>query len=172
MARRPHSPLSGSTLWRRAIHATSALAVILATAGTTGTTGAAAIEGTFAVSARVLPRTTLQMRSAPLELVISARDVREAFVDVPQPTRVRISNNNPQGYALLVSPRMPGITALVVREAGVQVTLGAAGGAIPERGRVGVHMPLSLRYRFLLDPRVAPGRYPWPVELSVRPLAP
>jgi hypothetical protein len=169
MARRPHSPPSGSTLWRSAIRATSALALILAAAGTTGS---AAIEATFAVSARVLPRTTLQMRSAPFELVISARDVREAFVDVAQPTRVRISNNNPQGYALLVSPRMPGITALVVREAGVQVTLGAAGGAIPERGQVGVRMPLSLRYRFMLDPRVAPGRYPWPVELSVRPLAP
>lgn len=124
------------------------------------------------VSARVLPRTTLEVRSAPLELVISARDIRQAYVDVPEPMRVEVSNNNPQGYELLVSPTMPVFSALLVRGGGVQVTLGGEGGAIPERGRIGLHMPISLRYRFMLEPGVAAGRYAWPVHLTARPLTP
>ena len=169
MARRPHPPPSGSPLWRRVIHGTSALAVVLATASANGS---AETGGTFMVSARVLPRTTLEVRSAPLELVVSARDIRQTYVDVPEPMRVEVSNNDPQGYVLLVSPTMPGFTALVVRGGGARVTLGGEGGAIPERGRIGLHMPISLRYRFMLEPGIAPGRYAWPVRLSVQPLAP
>ncbi|HJS91829.1 MAG TPA: hypothetical protein VJ738_17810 [Steroidobacteraceae bacterium] len=169
MARRPHPPPSGSPLWRRVIQGTSALAIFLATASAAGS---AATEAVLAVSARVLPRATLQVRSAPLDLVVSLQDVRQAYVDAPEPTRLEVSNNSPQGYVLLVSPTMPGITALRVRGGGVQVTLAGDGGAIPERGHVGLRMPLSLRYRFMLDRRVAPGRYAWPVQLTVRPLAP
>jgi hypothetical protein len=169
MALRPHSSPSGAPAWRGAIHGTFVLTVLLAAATPSGS---AETEGEFAVSARVLPRTTLQVRSAPPDLVISAQEVRQAYADVAEPTRVEVSNNSPRGYALLVSPTMPGFTALVVREAGVQVILGGEGGAIPERGQVGLRMPLSLRYRFMLDPRMAPGRYPWPVRLTVRPLAP
>lgn len=168
MARRPHPPPSGSPSWRRVIQGTSALAVILAAASATGS---AETEAVLAVSARVLPRATLQLRSAPLDLVVSSRDVRQAYVDAPEPTRLEVSNNSPQGYELLVSPTMPGFTALQVRGGGVQVTLAGDGGTIPERGRVGLHMPLSLHYRFMLDRRVAPGRYAWPVKLTVRPLA-
>lgn len=160
---------NGSPPRRRAMHATCLLALILAALTAIGS---AETEGEFAVGARVLPRTTLQVRSVPLDLVISSRDVRQAYVDVDEPTRVEVSNNSPQGYVLLVTPHMPGFTAMRVRGAGVQVTLGGEGGAIPEPGRVGVHMPLALRYRFLLGPRIEPGRYPWPVHLSVRPLAP
>lgn len=169
MTRRPHPPPSGPSLWGRLIQGGPALALILAAAGTTGS---AATEGVLTVSARVLPRATLQVRSAPPDLVISAADVRRAYVDVSEPTRVDVSNNSPQGYALLVSPNMPGFTAVVVRGAGEPVTLAGNGGVIPERGRMGVRMPLSLRYRFMLDARTEPGRYAWPVQLTVRPLAP
>lgn len=169
MPRRPNQPPSGSSLWRRLIHGSSAVTLVLAAAGTTGS---AATEGVLTVSARVLPRATLQVRSAPPELRISAADVRQAYVDVSEPTRVDVSNNSPQGYALLVSPNMPGFTAVLVRGAGVPVTLAGNGGVIPEPGRVGVRMPLSLRYRFMLDPGIEPGRYAWPVQLTVRPLAP
>jgi hypothetical protein len=76
------------------------LAIILAPVSATGS---AKPDAEFAVSARVLPRTTLQVRSAPLDLVISSQDVRQPYVDVNEPTRVQVSNNNPQGCVLLVT---------------------------------------------------------------------
>jgi hypothetical protein len=79
----------------------------------------------------------------PRDLIISSRDVRQAYVDVDEPTRVELSNNSPQGYALLVTTNIRGFTALRVWGAGVEVTLGGEGGEISERGRVGVHMPLA-----------------------------
>ena len=93
------------------------------------------------------------------------------LIDVREPTRVLVSNNDPRGYVLRVNVNMPGVTALVVREGGLELTLKGHGGAIKERGQVGVRGSLVLRYRLMLDPRIEPGRYPWPVHLSVRPLA-
>ena len=153
---------------RLAVHGMSLLALILATSSVIGF---AATEEEFQVSAQVLPRTTLQVRSAPLDLVISARDVRRGYVDVREPTRVAVSNNSPRGYVLFLITNFQGVTALVVREGGAVATLRGGGGAVAERGRVGIHMLLALHYRFILDPRREPGRYPWPVRLVVRPLA-
>lgn len=160
--------VKSASAWHRMILGPLVLAVILAAVGATGW---AKPDAELAVSARVLPRTTLQVRSAPLDLVISSRDVRQAYVDVNEPTRVQVSNNRSQGYVLLVTQNMPGFTALMVQGAGVEATLGGKGGEIPERGRVGLHLSFALRYRFLLGPHIEPGRYPWPVQLTVRPLA-
>lgn len=160
---------NGSPPRRRMFLGTLVLATLIVPVSATGSARA---DAEFGVSARVLPRTTLRVLSAPLDLVVSARDVRQAYVDVGQPTRVEVFNNNPQGYMLLVTSKMPGVTALIVREAGVQVTLVGEGGAIPERGVVGAHMPISLAYRFVLGPQMEPGRYPWPVQLRVQPLPP
>ena len=154
---------------RRAMHRTSVLALVLAMISAIAS---AATQGHLAVSAQVLPRTMLQVRSAPVDLAISAHDLRRGYVDVRKPTRVEVSNNDPRGYVLFVSANIPGVTALVVRVGGLQVTLRGEGGVIPEPGRVGVHMPLCLRYRFKLDSRIEPGRYPWVVHLGVRPLVP
>lgn len=156
-----------ASAWHRMIFGPFVVAVILAPVSATGS---ATPGAELAVSARVLPRTTLQVRSAPLDLVISSQDVRQGYIDVTEPTRVQVSNNRPQGYVLLVTQNMPGLTALKVQGAGVEVTLGGEGGEISERGRVGAHLSLALRYRFLLGPRIEAGRYPWPVQLTVRPL--
>lgn len=169
IALRPHRPRRGWPPWHSVMLGTLVLALILTPIRATGS---AKTDGVLAVSAQVLPRTTLQVRSVPLDLLISARDVRQAYVDVHEPTRVDVSNNSPQGYELLVTPNMPGLTGVIVRGAGAEVSLGGEGGAIPERGRVGVHMALALRYRFLLGPRIEAGRYSWPVQLTVRPLTP
>ena len=164
-SRRP----SRSLPWHSVPLGTFVLVIILAPVGATGSAQASA---EFAVSARVLQRTTLQVRSVPPELVISTRDVRQTYVDVGAPTLVEVSNNDPSGYELLVTPKMSGFTAVTVRGTGVEVVLRGEGGAIPERGKVGVRMPLALRYRLQLGPRIEAGRYPWPVQLAVQPLEP
>ena len=127
-------------------------------------------QGEVTVSVRVLPRTSLVVQSAPPDLVISALDVRRSYIDVGEPTRLEISNNSPAGYALLIVPTARIFTAITVRGAGGAAELGRDGGAILERGRAGLHIPLSLSFRFRLGPEVAPGRYPWPLHLAVRPL--
>ena len=163
----PFRPRRGPAPWRSIIPGTFILAIILAPIRATGS---AITDAGFTVGARVLARATLQVRSAPSDLVISTHDVRESYVDVHEPTRVRVFNNSPQGYELVVTPKMPGLAGIVVRGAGAEVSLGGAGGAIPERGQIGMHMSLSLRYRFLLGHHIEAGRYPWPVKLSVQPL--
>ena len=146
--------------------------MLAATVAALACTASSAVENQsrFVVGVRVLPRTTLEVRSVPSALTISADDVRRAYIDVWQPTRLEITNNSPDGYALLVEPTVRVFKAVLVRGAGPAALLGGDGGAIAERGQTGARLPLSLNFRFELAPHVVPGRYPWPLELAVRPL--
>jgi hypothetical protein len=85
-------------------------------------------------------------------------------------TRVEISTNDPEGYALVVQPQAGWFSSLAVFGAGGQVMLGSEGGTIVERGPVAGLTSLELTYRFVLPPGVTPGLYPWPLHLLVQPL--
>jgi hypothetical protein len=144
---------------------------VLLVAGTGCTVGSALETNTsFTVSARVLPRTTLNVDSQPSSVVISSEDVRRGYVKIVEPTRIRISNTDPTGYALIVLPQSRWFSSVTVYGAGVEVTMGNDGGTIVESGHTGRAMSLELNYRFALASEIAPGDYPWPVQLMVRPL--
>lgn len=146
---------------------------VLSVVGTTCAVGyALESHAHFTVGARVLPVTTVRVRSAPTELAISAQDVGRGYVEVVEPTRLEVSNNSPQGYVLLILPRTRMFSSLTVHGMGGEVTLGTDGGAIVARRQTGSTIPLELTFRFDLVPSLAAGSYPWPVQLAVQPLDP
>jgi hypothetical protein len=126
-------------------------------------------HASFTVGARVVATATLRVNSAPLEVVISSEDVRRGFVEIPEPTRLQVSSNSPLGYTLVLVPQSSWFSGLTVRCADAEVTMSADGGAIVERRQAGASS-LELTFRFALASELTPGRYPWPVQLAVRPL--
>jgi hypothetical protein len=135
-----------------------------------GAAGAGQARATFNVGVRVLAHTTYTVTAVPADIVISDEDLRRGYVEVAEPTRIQISSNSPTGYLLVFLPLSRLISSVTVRYAGEEVTLGADGGEIAERGQVGTAMTLELTYRFGLEPQITPGRYPWPLQLAVQPL--
>jgi hypothetical protein len=144
--------------------------LLIAAAGCTATS-ALETHTSFTVGARVLPRTTLQVKTGPTAVWIAPENVRDGYVDVAEPTLIEVVNNNPTGYTLVITPQTTLFSSLTVHGAGVDTTFGNDGGSIVERGQTGSSLALRLTYRFDLTPSVAPGRYPWPIQLSVQPLA-
>jgi hypothetical protein len=142
--------------------------LVAATGCTVG--GALETHSSFTVGARVLSRTTLNVESEPAGITISAESVRRGYVEPAEPTRIRVSNTDPAGYALVILPQSRWFASVTVFGAGGEVTMGSDGGTIFERKRVGATMPLELSYRFTLASEIAPGNYPWPLHLFVRPL--
>ena len=125
---------------------------------------------TFAVGVRVLARTTLRVRSGPSDILISPENTRNGYVEVTEPTVIEVSNTSPQGYALVITPQSALLSSFAVQGAGGEVMFGNDGGMIVERGQTGSSMALELTYHFVLASGIAPGRYPWPLQLAVQPL--
>lgn len=130
----------------------------------------AATPGVLSVGATVLPRAVLTSASTPITLTISAADVARGYLDVLTPTRVVIASNDPRGFALDAWPKLAVFSAVGVRGVGADVILGREGGTLVEYHARGSAIPLALSWRFVLDPHTAPGSYPWPLQLAVRPL--
>jgi hypothetical protein len=124
----------------------------------------------IAVTAFVPAQTVAQVVAQPAEITITAADIERGYVDIPRASQLRITSNNPVGYAVDFFSRLPIFTSVTVTSDNGSADLGPDGGAILERGRHGRDMPLHLSFRFNLIPQVQPGSYPWPLALNVRPL--
>jgi hypothetical protein len=64
----------------------------------------------------------------------------------------------------------PMISNIVVGGLDAPQVLGAGGGTLVQRWSGPQSRRLVLRFRMMLAPGAAPGRYPWPLRLHVRPL--
>ena len=147
-------------------------ALLLAAAGAVYVSAATAgPQATFAVGATVLPHTAVTYAAAPSAIVISPADVRRGYIDVATPTRLELSVNDPRGFAIDVWPAAGLVAAMSVRGAGAEVAFGRDGGSIVQRSLHGGAISVTLTWRFVLDAGLTPGRYPWPLQLAVRPLA-
>lgn len=161
------TPAPAIRMPRRVLHRIGP--VLLATASC-AVGSASENRASFTVGARVLAQASLSVTAEPADISISPEDLRRGYVEVIDPTHLEIRTNSPAGYALLILPQSSWFSAVTVRGAGAEVTIGADGGTIIERGAAR-HSALELTYRFALaDLVAAPGRYPWPLHLDVQPL--
>jgi len=144
--------------------------IALIVAASVATAGAKDVRSDFAVSATVLAVANLELQSAPMDLQISADDVRRGFIDVVQPTQLVVRSNSQRGFALEVLTVTPMLSSMVVQGLESDLPLGADGGTIVQRWQKPQVVRLSLRFRFALAPGLGAGNYPWPVRLAVRPL--
>ena len=148
----------------------NAARLALVVAGSFSTAGAKDVRSTFSVTATVRAVANIELASVPGGVRITAADLARGFVDIEQPTQVVIHSNSQSGFALEVLTVTPMMSAIIIHGLDTDLELGAQGGTVVHRWQAPQAMNLSLNFRFALAPGLAPGNYPWPVRLAVRPL--
>lgn len=151
-------------------HGLNAARLALLVAGGFVSAGAKEVHTAISVTATVRAIAQIDLQSAPAALEISAADVRRGYVDVPQPTHLVVRSNSASGYALDVLTVAPILSSMVIEGLDSELALGADGGSVVQRWQRPQSVTLSLKFRFSLAAGLAPGIYPWPVRVAVRPL--
>ena len=129
-----------------------------------------AASKSLAVSAFVTANAVMQVEYQAQQLVVTADDVARGYCDAPVASRLRVSSNSRAGYLISIFSRLPIFKTVRVDIPDASVHIGLDGGAIAQRGRHGKEMLTQMTYRFMLADNVAPGTYPWPLALDVRPI--
>jgi hypothetical protein len=122
------------------------------------------------VSATVVAVARIERQSVPAQIVVTADDLRRGYLDVSEPVALFIRSNSPAGYALDLDTLTPLFSSVSIRGLESEQSLGAEGGSIVQRWQGARSAELLLRFRFVLAPGLAAGRYAWPMQLRVRPL--
>ena len=123
---------------------------------------------TLAISATVLPRTQLEILSAPGSLTIGRADVERGFIDVETPVSVAVTSNNPRGAMLMLSAMSDYIEQASMSGLANSVVIGRDGGIVmvPSGGSGKQRTSLTLRFRLFLAKATPPGIHAWPIRLS------
>jgi hypothetical protein len=136
--------------------------------GTRPASGSARIRVTATVPSRATVRVLRQVKT----LVVTPEDVARGYVDAPAASRIEVRNNN-RGGCLLVFEGIAGPDApfgrISVRGFERDVEIGPGGGFVPHP-YAPAPVTAELSYRFSLDRDARPGTYPWPLQVSVRPM--
>ncbi len=120
----------------------------------------------IALSATVLPYHRLDIvRQAPT-LTVTPADVDRGYVDVAAGTLLRARTNDRQGFTVRFDPRLRLFDRATVAGIGAEVEIGPDGG-FASHAYSGRDAALELSYRFHLASGIAPGSYPWPLQVSV-----
>ena len=131
---------------------------------------AAESHGSMLVSATVRPVATLEQQSEPVAITLSAQDVERGFIDISDPTQLRVHSNSREGYIIELLAVSPMFSSIAVHGLGSDVTLGAEGGSIVQRWDRAQSVSLALTFRLKLAAGLQPGQYPWPLRMRVRAL--
>jgi hypothetical protein len=143
-------------------------AIALALAAATPALGQSR-SNVIAVSAIVVPSTRVDVVAAATVLDVTTEDVRRGYVEVHDAARLRVTSTSRAGYRVDLHPRVAMFRAIELNLDGFRARIGPDGGTLVAAGRAGRQIPARIDYRFELADGVAPGRYPWPVALQVRP---
>lgn len=128
-----------------------------------------AASKSIAVSATVTANAVMQVEYQAQQLVVTESDVARGYCDAPAASRLRVSSNSRAGYLISIFSRLPIFKSVRVDVPNASADIGRDGGAITQRGH-GKEMLTLMTYRFMLADNVAPGTYPWPLQLDVRPI--
>jgi hypothetical protein len=148
---------------------TARIALVVAASVTAA--GARDVHSDFSVGVTVRAVANMEIKSAPAGLTVSSADLERGFIDVTQPMQLTVRSNSPSGFALdVLTVATPMVSSMVVEGLNSDLAMGADGGTIVQRWEHPRAVNLSLKFRFALTPGLAPGEYPWPLRLTVRPL--
>jgi hypothetical protein len=121
------------------------------------------------VSVSVLAYAKIQTEHQTRQINISAADIARGYVEVHDALRFSVHTNSRSGYLLAFYPIGALFESVQVDGLGSTVQLGQDGGDIVQRG-TSSQLNHELSFRFNLSQNVIPGRYPWPLQLTVRGL--
>jgi hypothetical protein len=115
------------------------------------------------VTARVVPRVTLETVAEPARFTVAAADIQRGYLDIG--AEYRVSGNDPAGYFLRVAPRVGVTTAIEIDGLASRVVLRDESIDVMQPGALRPQLlRLSLRLRFA--PGLMPGTYGLPVYLT------
>jgi hypothetical protein len=115
------------------------------------------------VTARVVPRVTLQPVVEPARFSVAVADIERGYLDIG--AEYRVSGNDPAGYFLRIAPRVGVTTAIEIDGLGSRVVLRDESIDVMQPGALRPQsLRLSLRLRFATD--MVPGTYGLPVYLA------
>jgi hypothetical protein len=120
------------------------------------------------VTARIATFFQLHVGFQSSFLIISDADVARGYVDVHAATSFTVTTNTLEPYLVDFRPVKALFSAVVVSGAESPIQIGPQGGTAVFRAAHGRVVSHRLDYRFILPSDLAPGTYPWPLELSVR----
>jgi hypothetical protein len=144
-----------------------ALAVLLTLSVPQPAVGAAggATHANIMFSATVLPYLRVDVLRQTPTLTVTPADVSRGFVDVPSGTALRAVSNDHQGFTVSFDPRLRVFERVRILGLDGSVEIGPNGGAA-HHAYSGRDTSLELSYRFYLAAGLAPGSYPWPLQIS------
>lgn len=141
-----------------------ALAMLLAVA-TPYALAAGSAHSAIVFSATVLPYLRVDVVSQAATLTVTEADAVRGYVDVPAGTALRAVANDRQGFTIRFDPRLRLFERVTVAGLERSVELGPNGGSA-RHAYAGRDVALRLSYRFYLAAGIAPGQYPWPLQIS------
>lgn len=150
--------------------ATLGAGVLLLAVWTPGPLLAAEAGTSLAISVSVVSNSVLTTLYQARELEISQRDIAQGYVDARSASRFALRTNSRKGYVMTFDPALDVFDAVEVRGLSTQALLGRDGGEMVQRGNFPAAIEQDLSFRFYLMSDANPGRYAWPLRLSVRAL--
>jgi hypothetical protein len=141
----------------------AALAVSVSPGKARASTGTS--SASMRITATVAPYTRLDVLAQAATLTVTAEDVTRGYVDVSAGTQLLARSNDPNGFSVSFSPRAGIFDSAKITGLGSDVEIGRTGGSV-HRSYTGREASMLLGYRFVLSPDVAPGSYPWPLQIS------
>lgn len=143
-----------------------ALAAAFALCASPETARAASVgSSTIRVTANVLPYLRLQLVKQVSTLDVTTEDIARGYIDVPAATHLMAKTNDRNGFSLSFDARSNVFRRAQVTGLARGLDLGPEGG-MAHQPFTGKQMLMRLSYRFFLAPEVAPGSYPWPLQIS------
>lgn len=132
---------------------------------------AALTSAALPVTASVIANAKIQTQYQVPQLKITQADIARGYVEVPAAMRFSVATNSRSGYLMEFHPVGNLFKSVEIAGLGNPVNLGADGGAIVQRGPLPPTLTHELGFRFTLQADTLPGNYPWPLQLSVRPVS-
>lgn len=130
-----------------------------------GAAGAGWVSASFTLAVSVQPAMRLEVVSRPQALELTAADIARGYVDVETPLRIAMESQGTEGVSIVLTRVGAFVRSAQVRGVGPDADLVTATELHwrPQARRA----TAQLFFRLHLAPGLAPGRYPWPIQVSM-----
>ena len=154
----------------RILFAVLTICALPASAASGAASGRGALSASASIDLRVIVPQTLELRTLdqPATIEVTPADAASGEMVVGGPRLALISNDR-RGYRIEAALRGP-FSEATIEGLVAPLHVDRAGGRVMMPSMVGQRRPepLPLRLRLRLKEGTTPGRYPWPVALSIQ----
>jgi hypothetical protein len=127
-------------------------------------------SGQLVVGATVAPHVRWEVRDEPVRLEITAGDIARGFIEVPA-ARLRVQTNDEAGFIVAATVSGDQFASGALTGLDQSMTIGAGGGFLHSPFRGTAVMEAEMHWRLPLSNRSEAGSYPWPLRITVHPIA-